>query len=147
MSWVGWAEGERRGQCEGWVGSGRWVGERWGACVCVFGGEGRGEDCERSPSYRFVQTSTNAHPLPPSSPRYGDGAKQFEINMEANGNDVEETVWRFMFMAKDQSPSFATREMLSCEPDTRVPMMEIYSLFKGEGSAEAVMSAGASLCV
>ena len=31
---------------------------------------------------------------------YAEGAKQFEVDLQVNGHDVEETVWRFLCMAQ-----------------------------------------------
>jgi lipoprotein NlpI len=78
--------------------------------------------------------------------RFGEGAKQFEGYQSVDSNDVENAVWRFACQARDPAcgPARARREILPIGHDPRVPMMEVYRLFKGEVGPDVVMSAAGS---
>lgn len=75
--------------------------------------------------------------------RYADGAKQFEGYQAVDGNDVENAVWRFLCQARDPQIGIerARREILTIKNDRRVPMMQIYSLYKGDLKPDDVMTA------
>ncbi len=73
--------------------------------------------------------------------RYADGQKQFEGYQQVDGNDVENAVWRFLCMARGQGPEKARQEILHIRNDARVPMMQIYALYSGQGTEQAVMEA------
>jgi lipoprotein NlpI len=75
--------------------------------------------------------------------RFADGAKQFEGYQTVDGNDVENAVWRFLCQARDPNVGVdkARREILAIKDDRRVPMMQIYSLFKGDLKRDDVLAA------
>jgi lipoprotein NlpI len=73
--------------------------------------------------------------------RYDDGRRQFEGYQTVDSNDVENAVWRFLCMARQDGVEQARRELLKIKHDRRVPMMEIYSLFAGKASADDVLAA------
>ena len=73
--------------------------------------------------------------------RFADGAKQFELYQTFHDNDVENSVWRFLCVARAQGVEKARRGMLPIKNDRRVPMMEIYGLFRGEKQPEEVLAA------
>ena len=73
--------------------------------------------------------------------RYQEGRDQFKSHQQINSNDVENSVWHFLCMARLVGASRARRFLLRIERDSRVPMMEVYRLFAGEGTAEDVMVA------
>lgn len=72
---------------------------------------------------------------------YGKGRGQFQSHQQVNANDVENAVWHFLCGARLEGVSRARQSLLDIEGDRRVPMMEIYRLFKGEGTIEEVMRA------
>lgn len=72
--------------------------------------------------------------------RYDDGRRQFEGYQTVDGNDVENAVWRFLCMARQDGVEKARRELLKIKYDRRVPMMEIYSLFAGKKTPDDVMA-------
>jgi hypothetical protein len=63
--------------------------------------------------------------------QYEDGRKQFEGYQDFDSNDVENGVWRFMCMAKAGDIAKARKGMLKIGNDSRVPMREVYELYKG----------------
>jgi lipoprotein NlpI len=73
--------------------------------------------------------------------RFDDGRKQFEGYQTVDDNDVENAVWRFLCMARADGVAKARAAMLPIKRDTRVPMMQIYSLYRGDIKPEAVLAA------
>jgi lipoprotein NlpI len=75
--------------------------------------------------------------------RYADGAKQFEGYQTVDGNDVENAVWRFLCQARDPQVGLekARSGILTIKDDRRVPMMQIYALYKGDLKPDDVMAA------
>ncbi|HET6879287.1 MAG TPA: tetratricopeptide repeat protein [Pirellulales bacterium] len=73
--------------------------------------------------------------------RYDDGRKQFEGYQTVDGNDVENAVWRFLCMARQDGVEAARRELLNIKHDRRVPMMEVYALFAGKAKPDDVVTA------
>ena len=69
------------------------------------------------------------------------GRAQFQSHQQVNANDVENAVWHFLCGARLEGVSKARQALLNIEGDPRVPMMEIYRLFKGEGTIDEVLQA------
>jgi lipoprotein NlpI len=76
--------------------------------------------------------------------RYADGRKQFEGYQTVDDNDVENAVWRYLCMARDQGVKAARRDMLKIKPDPRVGMMAVYALYSGHAKPEDVLAAARS---
>ena len=72
---------------------------------------------------------------------YRKGRAQFQSHQQVNANDVENAVWHFLCGARLDGVSRARQALLNIDGDRRVPMMEIYRLFKGEGTIDEVMRA------
>ena len=73
--------------------------------------------------------------------RFEDGRKQFELHQSVNPNDVENAVWHFLCAARSIGVEKARAVILPIRGDRRVPMMEVYALFKGTGTIDQVMAA------
>ena len=75
--------------------------------------------------------------------RYADGAKQFEGYQTVDDNDVENAVWRFLCQARDPAVGLerARKQILTIKNDGRVPMMQIYSLYRGDAKPTDVVAA------
>jgi lipoprotein NlpI len=73
--------------------------------------------------------------------RYRDCRAQFESHRTVNPNDVENAAWHFLCVARAESPARARSALLPVGPDSRVPMMQIYEMFKGTRTAENVLTA------
>ena len=73
--------------------------------------------------------------------RYDDGKRQFEGYQDFDSNDVENAVWRFMCMAKQDGIAKARKAILKIGDDRRVPMRQVYDLFKGALKPEDVLAA------
>ncbi|HND52386.1 MAG TPA: hypothetical protein PLV92_08315 [Pirellulaceae bacterium] len=66
------------------------------------------------------------------------GAKQFELYQTFDARDVENSVWRYLCMARSVGVAKAREAMLPIEQDRRVGMMEIYELYRGKSTPEKV---------
>ena len=73
--------------------------------------------------------------------RYDDGRRQFEGYQDFDSNDVENAVWRFMCMAREDGIDKARKEMLKIGDDSRVPMRQVYDIFKGDLKPDDVFAA------
>ena len=73
--------------------------------------------------------------------RYNDCRRQFESHRTVNPNDVENAAWHFLCVARANSAEQAKRTQLPVGPDSRVPMREIYEMFRGRLTPERVMLA------
>ena len=73
--------------------------------------------------------------------RYGDCRRQFESHRTVNPDDVENAVWHFLCVAREQAPDKARAAILPVGPDPRPPMREVYEMFKGTLSPEQVLKA------
>ena len=71
--------------------------------------------------------------------RFRDGQRQFEKYQTFQDNDVENVVWAMACQARVDGVPAARKAMLTVREDRRVPMMEIYRLFRGELEPADVM--------
>lgn len=70
---------------------------------------------------------------------YKAGAKQFVDYQTYHSNDVENAVWRYLCQVPVDGKEKALAAILPIRNDRRVPMMEIYRLFKGDSTPERVL--------
>jgi lipoprotein NlpI len=73
--------------------------------------------------------------------RYQDCRSQFESHRTVNPNDVENAAWHFLCVARAESPQRAKAVLLPVGPDARTPMRQVYEMFRGDLTPEAVMAA------
>jgi tetratricopeptide (TPR) repeat protein len=71
--------------------------------------------------------------------RYQDCRTQFESHRTVNPNDVENPAWHFLCVAKAESPANARAALLPVGPDQRSPMREIYQMFRGTMTPDAIL--------
>ena len=76
--------------------------------------------------------------------RYQDCREQFESHRTVNPNDVENAVWHFLCVARDETPERAQAALLPVGPDRRAPMREVYEMFQGTLDPDAVLAAAGS---
>jgi lipoprotein NlpI len=67
------------------------------------------------------------------------GAKQFEEYQTYHNQDVENSVWRYLCVARTDGVTRARETMLPIDRDPRVPMMRIYDLYRGKAKPEDVL--------
>jgi lipoprotein NlpI len=73
--------------------------------------------------------------------QYDDGTKQFEGYQDFDSNDVENAVWRFMCMTRSVGIEKARKAILKIGDDRRVPMRQVYDLYKGDLKPDDVFTA------
>jgi lipoprotein NlpI len=73
--------------------------------------------------------------------QYARGAKQFELYQTYDSRDVENSVWRYLCLAKVDGVEKARSTMLPIENDPRVPMMEVFGMFAGKVTPQQVLAA------
>jgi outer membrane protein assembly factor BamB len=73
--------------------------------------------------------------------RYDDCRAQFESHRLVNPDDVENAAWHFLCVARAESPVRARAALLPVGPDPRVPMRQVYRMFRGDITPEAVLAA------
>lgn len=76
--------------------------------------------------------------------RFAEGAKQFEIDLTVNAQDVEETVWRYLCIARLSGVQIARDSLLSVKNDPRKIMGYVYDLFAGNCTTDDVLNVGKS---
>src|ERR1019366_8448435 len=73
--------------------------------------------------------------------RYDEGRRQFEGYQEFDSNDVENAIWRFMCMARKDGLDQARKAILKIGDDRRVPIRQVYDLYKGDLKTDDVLKA------
>lgn len=73
--------------------------------------------------------------------RYEECRRQFESHRRVNPDDVENAAWHFLCVARSESPAAARAALLPVGPDSRSPMKQIYQMFRGDLSPDAVLAA------
>ena len=73
--------------------------------------------------------------------QFEKGAKQFELYQTYHDNDVENSVWRYACLASKEGGEKARETILPIRNDSRIPMMQIYDMFRAKLSPEAVLQA------
>ena len=76
--------------------------------------------------------------------RYADCRAQFELHRTVNPADVENAAWHFLCVARAESAAKARAALLPVGPDARVPMRQIYEMFRGALTPEQVLQAAGS---
>ena len=76
--------------------------------------------------------------------RYADCRAQFELHRTVNPADVENAAWHFLCVARAESAAKARAALLPVGPDARVPMRQIYEMFRGTLSPEQMLQAAGS---
>jgi lipoprotein NlpI len=76
--------------------------------------------------------------------RFADCRAQFESHRTVNPNDVENAAWHFLCVARAESVANARAALLPVGPDARVPMRQVYEMFRGALAPEGVLEAAGS---
>jgi lipoprotein NlpI len=73
--------------------------------------------------------------------QYEKGAKQFADYQNYHDQDVENSVWRYLCIARDKNVEDARKSLLPITSDPRPVMMEIYALYQGKLKPDDVLAA------
>ncbi|BAY90858.1 MULTISPECIES: tetratricopeptide repeat protein [unclassified Tolypothrix] len=76
--------------------------------------------------------------------KFAEGAEQFEIDLTVNAQDVEETVWRYLCIARIDSVEKARNSLLTVRNDPRRIMRSVYDLYAGNCTTNDVLNVGQS---
>jgi len=76
--------------------------------------------------------------------RFAQGAQQFEIDLTVNFQDVEETVWRYLCIARISGVEEARNSLLTVKNDPRPVMRQVYDLYAGNCTPDDVLNVGQS---
>lgn len=71
------------------------------------------------------------------------GAEQFKLHHDVNPDDVENSAWYFLCVAKSEGVEAAKKAVIGSRGDSRPPMMEILKMLKGEATPDQVLEAAA----
>lgn len=71
--------------------------------------------------------------------KYAKGARQFELDLSVNSQDVEETLWRYLCIAQLENSLSARECLLPVRYDLPFFMRQIYRLFAGKSSVEIIL--------
>ena len=74
--------------------------------------------------------------------KYAQGARQFEIDLSVNSQDVEETIWHFLCIAQLEGIKEAQQCLLPVKYDPRPVMRKIYQVFAGHYSPRKFVTLG-----
>lgn len=72
---------------------------------------------------------------------FAKGAKQFVDYQTFHNADVENAAWRYLCQARAEGMEKARAAILPIEGDRRVPMMQIYDMFRGKLKPDDVLAA------
>jgi lipoprotein NlpI len=73
--------------------------------------------------------------------RFDEGRKQFEGYEAVDTNDVENAVWHFLCSARLDGVEKARASILKIGKDRRVPMTQVYDLYRGKLKPDDVLEA------
>jgi lipoprotein NlpI len=73
--------------------------------------------------------------------KYEEGMKQFKAYEKKDTNDVENAVWHFLCAVRKDGVKKARAGILKIGKDRRVPLMQVYELFKGTIEPADVLAA------
>jgi lipoprotein NlpI len=72
--------------------------------------------------------------------QFAKGAKQFDEYQKFHDQDVENSAWRYLCVARESGVEKARTTLLPITSDLRVPMMQIYELYQGKLKPEDVLA-------
>ncbi|XP_077219278.1 tetratricopeptide repeat (TPR)-like superfamily protein [Tasmannia lanceolata] len=72
--------------------------------------------------------------------RFEEGAEQFRLDVAANPNDTEESIWSFLCEAQLYGVDEARKRFLEVGRDPRPVMREAYNMFKDGGNPDKLVS-------
>ncbi len=74
--------------------------------------------------------------------KYAQGARQFELDLSIQSQDIEETLWHFLCIAQLENIDSAKQSLLPVKYDSRLIMRQIYQFFAGECNLDKLLTVG-----
>lgn len=72
------------------------------------------------------------------------GAEQFKLHHDVNPDDVENSAWYFLCIAKSKNVEAARQTVINSRGDSRKPMMDVLKMLQGHETPEQVLAAVAN---
>ncbi len=72
--------------------------------------------------------------------KFDECRKQFESHKTVNPEDVENAVWHYLCVARVSGVETARKGLIPIQADERIPMMEVYAMYRGESTPEKVFA-------
>jgi lipoprotein NlpI len=82
-----------------------------------------------------------------TSGQFERGAEQFKLHHDVNPDDVENSAWYFLCIAKTQGLEAARQTVIPSRGDRRQPMMSVLKMLKGEIEPEDVLKSAVDASV
>lgn len=76
---------------------------------------------------------------------YALGRQQFELHRSVNPDDVENSAWHFLCLAREKDADTARAEFIPTGGDGRVPMMKVHALFANSATPADVLAVATDL--
>jgi lipoprotein NlpI len=73
--------------------------------------------------------------------KWAEGAQQFKLHHDVNPNDVENSAWYFLCVAKSEGLEAAKKSVIPSGGDGRQPMMTVLQMLKGTKTPKEVIEA------
>lgn len=73
--------------------------------------------------------------------RFAEGAEQFGLHHDVNPNDVENSAWYFLCVAKSKTLADAQKSVIGSQGDRREPMMSVLKMLQGTLKPDEVLVA------
>lgn len=74
--------------------------------------------------------------------KYLEGARQFEIDLSVNSQDLEETIWHYLCINHLDNIPETDKKLLPVKQDSRLIMRQIYRFYTGNCSLDNLMFVG-----
>lgn len=75
--------------------------------------------------------------------KWAEGAAQFKQHHDVNPDDVENSAWYYLCVAKSENLEAAKKSVIPSRGDSRQPMMAILQMLKGEKTPDEVLAVAA----
>jgi lipoprotein NlpI len=73
--------------------------------------------------------------------KFAEGAEQFRLHHEVNPDDVENSAWYFLCVAKQKGRQAAEAALIPSRGDPRQPMMSVLKMLRGSLAPDEVLAA------
>lgn len=73
--------------------------------------------------------------------KFAEGAEQFRIHQDVNPDDVENSAWYFLCVAKSKGLEAARSSVIPSQGDPRPPMMSVLKMLRGSLTPDEVLKA------
>ena len=72
--------------------------------------------------------------------RFDEAARQFELHKTVNPDDVENSAWHFLCVARSKGIESARKGLIDVKGDSRIPMMKVQEMLAGKATPDDVIA-------